>query len=231
MVRRLRKHEETDFLKNVLTQLTNEMRAKYQNSSIPQRPPPALESSKEEEGLIKEVKAAVTESPSNHDIVLRAQLEKFRQKQKEVLQEIQSSHPDLMAPTTTQAKSPAKEPPDVIMPYLAYQENPVNLKEPPISLKEPPLKYKEPIIKPDAFNVMSTAERKFWRAKENDLPVLSEGPLSTTEAEIEEDNTLSSSKSVKTSGSSTSSKKKSHVSNDVKEEVERPVRDVKTDVS
>lgn len=111
---RLRKQEEAEYLKQILTQLTNEMRATYKqqpSSSIPQKEEvlspsvltPAAFESLSEKGLIQTTEVSTTPpqvvTKGQHERKeenLRDQVEIFRLKQTQMLQEIQSQHPDLI---------------------------------------------------------------------------------------------------------------------------------------
>lgn len=101
---RLRKQEEADYLKQILTQLTNEMRATYKTSSIPQASEQALAfESMSEKGLIQSTTEVSTPpqvvTKVQHESTqenLRHKVEHFRLKQTQMLQEIQSQHPDLI---------------------------------------------------------------------------------------------------------------------------------------
>ena len=140
--------------------------------------------------------------------VLRNQVATFRQRHQEALRSIaHSPQPDIMSPAP--GSHPERRPPDVVMPSLRY--------EPPTSL-----------IVADAFNVMSTAQRKMLldksvvgseanRQTPPGIPLLSEGPLTTTD-----DDAASEPSDIDTSKSASEDGKKSGKINE--EELE-PVRD------
>ena len=117
--------------------------------------------------------------------VLRNQVATFRQRHQEALRSIaHSPQPDIMP--AAPGSPPERRPPDVVMPSLRY--------EPPPSL-----------IVADAFNVMSTAQRKMMldksvvgseanRQTPPGIPLLSEGPLTTTDDDAASDTSKSASR-------------------------------------
>ena len=178
-----------------------------------------------EDGVVSVTKSSLLSSEAvGGSSLLRNQVEAFRQRHQEALRAIDSPQPDFMP---TPNSPPVKErPPDLVMP-ASLRHDPV------IASDAFNVKSTAHVIVPDAFNVMSTAQRKLLLERptlESDakrqipskLPLLSEGPLTTTDdAASEHSETL-----AETSKSSLSESviKSNNAEHDEGEELE-PVRD------
>ena len=156
----------------------------------------------------------INSNSSNSSSLLRNQVEAFRQRQQEALRGV-VDEPSAHVPDFTCAPSPPvkQRPPDVVMPSLQH----------------------EPVILPDAFNVMSTAQRKMQmmdttsetnRGQILSMPQLSEGPLTTTDDDaISEHSAAMLVETSKSSDGKSEAKSNQALENNDEDELE-PVRDL-----